>query len=661
MLLLAIHSIIYAQVGMGTISPHVSAILDIESTNKGFLPPRLTEAERNAIVNPAQGLLIYNSTKKCLEVYTATGGGNNTADWQSLCSGSGGGGVSPTAPNNPSGSLSLSTQTCFDIAESNDFSATCGSLALRANFKSDFSQQATYEQTITIRTTIAVTDLALVAVNVVGDVIQSISQPTLTNLTASGPNSTTTATITYRQDLNTTALGTTTINAFVADIYLTYKEQGVDKQNKISTTVKDCDCNKITSACGWTSVYVNNLGEVYSTGLTGGGAAGRGVNGGPIPHSDFEKINFPNHNGNVAQIVETSNGNSHTLALDAQGIVYGFGSSILGELGLPDSFYLTPVVISNFLPANEKVIQVSAGWATSYLLTNNHKIYRTGAGAYGQLGNQSTDNIATFQHLDLDDDYYKNQNNGQVPIPISIFATRERAFFIDQNNKIWATGRRLYGGTGLSNPLDYRRFGKVEGVADPSVNKRLPQNYQVAQLTATATNTVVLLTDGSLYVAGHGAAGISGAVSNTGAQHVEHFEEIQKDPTGALNYSTANIVRIYLANNYDNARSRLFVLTSDNKLYMRGSNFHFAGGVQNPVPGIAGFNKFVEVNLSALNGSRVRSIKTLEWVTGLITEDGKIYTAGATTYNNLMRTVDTTKHAFRPAEFPNAINNTWVH
>ena len=38
------------------------AILDLVSTTKGFLPPRMTTSERNAISSPSNGLIIYNST-----------------------------------------------------------------------------------------------------------------------------------------------------------------------------------------------------------------------------------------------------------------------------------------------------------------------------------------------------------------------------------------------------------------------------------------------------------------------------------------------------------------------------------------------------------------------------------------------------------------------
>ena len=46
-------------VGIGTTSPNASAQLDVSSTSKGFLPPRMTASQRQAIANPAAGLMIW--------------------------------------------------------------------------------------------------------------------------------------------------------------------------------------------------------------------------------------------------------------------------------------------------------------------------------------------------------------------------------------------------------------------------------------------------------------------------------------------------------------------------------------------------------------------------------------------------------------------------
>jgi hypothetical protein len=45
--------------GIGTASPNAAALVDISSTTKGFLPPRMTYEQRNAIVSPAEGLMVF--------------------------------------------------------------------------------------------------------------------------------------------------------------------------------------------------------------------------------------------------------------------------------------------------------------------------------------------------------------------------------------------------------------------------------------------------------------------------------------------------------------------------------------------------------------------------------------------------------------------------
>jgi hypothetical protein len=48
-------------IGIGVRFPLSTALLDLTSTTKGFLPPRMTKAQRNAISSPATGLVIYQT------------------------------------------------------------------------------------------------------------------------------------------------------------------------------------------------------------------------------------------------------------------------------------------------------------------------------------------------------------------------------------------------------------------------------------------------------------------------------------------------------------------------------------------------------------------------------------------------------------------------
>jgi hypothetical protein len=77
---------IYAQVSISgnNTAPDPSAMLDVKSTAKGFLPPRLSTIQRNTIVNPATGLVVYNTNLNCLEFYTGA-----TTGWYCPCPGHG--------------------------------------------------------------------------------------------------------------------------------------------------------------------------------------------------------------------------------------------------------------------------------------------------------------------------------------------------------------------------------------------------------------------------------------------------------------------------------------------------------------------------------------------------------------------------------------------
>jgi hypothetical protein len=59
-------------VGIGTTTPNASAMLDISSNNKGLLMPRMTSAQRKAIVAPSKGLMAFDNSSNSFWYYTGT-------------------------------------------------------------------------------------------------------------------------------------------------------------------------------------------------------------------------------------------------------------------------------------------------------------------------------------------------------------------------------------------------------------------------------------------------------------------------------------------------------------------------------------------------------------------------------------------------------------
>ena len=60
--------------GIGTLAPDPSALMDLTSTGKGLLIPRLTTAESNAIPSPAEGLMIYNTDVGTFQIWSDASG-----------------------------------------------------------------------------------------------------------------------------------------------------------------------------------------------------------------------------------------------------------------------------------------------------------------------------------------------------------------------------------------------------------------------------------------------------------------------------------------------------------------------------------------------------------------------------------------------------------
>ncbi|MCT4664282.1 MAG: fibronectin type III domain-containing protein [Flavobacteriales bacterium] len=97
----------FSQIGIGTTTPHSSSVLDVHSTNKGFLLPRIRH--HSDISNPAEGLTIYDLSDRCINYHNGT-------DWQSFCSDN----IAPNAildlrvTDSTSTSISLAWSPAFD-------------------------------------------------------------------------------------------------------------------------------------------------------------------------------------------------------------------------------------------------------------------------------------------------------------------------------------------------------------------------------------------------------------------------------------------------------------------------------------------------------------------------------------------------------------------
>ena len=217
------------RVGIGTASPNTSSILNLESNSMGFLPPRMTQAQRNAnILQPATGLVIYctdcNSGSGCLQVNDGTPA---VPSWNCL-----------TAPSSPA-----VTATCNGFTgnyyASNALSATTYTVTMTNN---SFSSA-----TIAFATTDLVLSGVVSGVNVV-----SVS-PTSQTLTSGQ-----TATITYTLSGTPSSIGTLTGT-------WTKLSLNCSKSTTVTYRPPTVNCNAITTT---SNNYTLTNGSTYSGTIT---------------------------------------------------------------------------------------------------------------------------------------------------------------------------------------------------------------------------------------------------------------------------------------------------------------------------------------------------------------------------------------------------------
>ena len=246
-------SLAVSQVGIQTQTPHASADLDLGSENKALFLNRVANPETD-IANPQEGMVLYDATLNCIRVYQG-----EPAKWSDCLAG-----APVTAPTNLAGTGSLSGKMCFDVVEL-FISNECGTIESRTAQRADFLQTATNTQDYTFTPTGTVSNVRFVYVNTNGQVIRSLTGGN----TGNGISAPVTATVTYYNNLNTTARGLSKSAALTADIYVIYNDNasntGTDRQLKLTARVQDCSCcGAMISPTVWKEFLCHNLGADVS-------------------------------------------------------------------------------------------------------------------------------------------------------------------------------------------------------------------------------------------------------------------------------------------------------------------------------------------------------------------------------------------------------------
>lgn len=143
---------------------------------------------------------------------------------------------------------------------------------------------------------------------------------------------------------------------------------------------------------------------VTANGYTAGGSLDLTLGFAPTPGTNLTVVR---NTGSAfiagTTVIAIAAGDSHSLALCADGKLYGWGSNYYGELGnIGGSSGNVPVVLETGAAlAGKTIIAIDAGVNSSYALTSDGKVFAWGINTYGQLGNGSTANSNTPVAVDV--------------------------------------------------------------------------------------------------------------------------------------------------------------------------------------------------------------------------------------------------------------------
>ena len=114
----------------------------------------------------------------------------------------------------------------------------------------------------------------------------------------------------------------------------------------------------------------------------------------PLLNNDIHKPNIININNNI--INEISCGSHHTLMLNTDGMVYGWGDNTYGQIGCGKELGENISVITQ-LKTLKKIKSIHCSFLSSFALTDNGMVYSWGHNDLGELGHELEENECVFE------------------------------------------------------------------------------------------------------------------------------------------------------------------------------------------------------------------------------------------------------------------------
>ena len=195
------------------------------------------------------------------------------------------------------------------------------------------------------------------------------------------------------------------------------------------------------------------------------------------------------------KIINISAGWSHSLVLTESGKIYAFGNGYGGKLGDGDVTFheegipklINPDYFNNG-EYNEKAIKISVGGFHSLVLTESGKVYAFGSGDYGQLGDDDTSEHDEGIPKLINPNYFYNGEYNEKIIHIS--AGGYHSLVLTESGKVYAFGSGLSGILG-DNDISRHNEG-IPKLINPDYFNNGEYNEKIIHISSGAYHSLVL-------------------------------------------------------------------------------------------------------------------------------------------------------------------------
>ena len=290
-----------------------------------------------------------------------------------------------------------------------------------------------------------------------------------------------------------------------------------------------------TSPLSRHALIVDGASALWAWGLNTSGQCGLGYTT-PVAFPDYQQVLFGE---STPPILKAATGATHSLALDANGVLWAWGSNDSGQLGqyggevvgtaassVPETTY------ANNLTAGEGWVACAAGRDFSVGLTN-HSVWAWGANQHGQIGsnaNSGTPDANLYPPTKMS--FYQGVFSNAAIFQVA--AGSEHVLALDNNGAVWSWGGNQSGQLGNGSTLDTSIPSRVLGPGSDYGSQ-----YPMIQICAGPDFSLALDAGGNIWGWGNGSTGVLNGTNGVATLPVQIAPTEGFNPNGNLAWITA--------------------------------------------------------------------------------------------------------------------------